>query len=50
MDVRPGGVWHSLDGVDYNNYIGVMSPERLLYSHGDGEEEPFRVTMTFDEH
>ncbi|MCF6409819.1 SRPBCC family protein [Pseudalkalibacillus salsuginis] len=56
IDVRPGGVWqyvmHGPDGVDYDNkivYIEVISPERLVYSHGDGEEEHFRVTVTFNE-
>ncbi len=55
IDVRPGGVWryvmHGPDGVDYDNnisYIEVASPERLVYAHGDGEEnEQFRVTVTF---
>lgn len=57
IDVRPGGVWryvmHGPDGVDYLNkivYIEVVSPERLVYSHGGGEEdEQFRVTVTFAE-
>lgn len=57
IDVRPGGVWryimHGPDGTDYDNkisYIEVASPERLVYSHGDGEDdEQFRVTVTFAE-
>ncbi|BBH24872.1 activator of HSP90 ATPase [Paenibacillus baekrokdamisoli] len=55
IDVRPGGVWHYImhgpDGVDYDNkitYIEVINPERLVYSHGgDGEDEQFRVNVTF---
>ena len=60
MDVRPGGVWrfimHGPDGTDYKNnitYIEVVRPERLVYTHGDddvGAQEPFHVTITFDEH
>jgi uncharacterized protein YndB with AHSA1/START domain len=56
IDVQPGGVWryvmHGPDGVDYDNqiiYHEVLRPERLVYSHGDGEEEQFRVTVTFAE-
>jgi uncharacterized protein YndB with AHSA1/START domain len=59
MDVRPGGVWrytmHGPDGVDYDNkivYTEIVEPERLVYSHGSGEEdEPgqFQVTATFAE-
>jgi uncharacterized protein YndB with AHSA1/START domain len=54
IDVRPGGVWryimHGPNGVDYDNkieYIEVVSPERLIYAHGDSTEEHFRVTVTF---
>jgi uncharacterized protein YndB with AHSA1/START domain len=57
IDVKPGGVWHYVmhgpDGVDYDNkivYIELVSPERLVYSHGGGEEdEQFQVTVTFAE-
>ncbi|MBD2869315.1 SRPBCC family protein [Paenibacillus arenilitoris] len=57
IDVRPGGVWryvmHGPDGTDYDNKISyheVVRPERLVYSHGDGEDdEHFRVTVTFAE-
>ncbi|SEM71934.1 SRPBCC family protein [Lihuaxuella thermophila] len=57
IDVRPGGVWryimHGPDGTEYVNridFIEIVSPERLVYSHGGGEdEEPFRVTVTFAE-
>lgn len=57
IDVRPGGEWiyvmHGPDGVDYDNkiaYIEVVSPERLVYSHGGGEdEESFQVIVTFAE-
>ncbi|MEF3305235.1 SRPBCC family protein [Paenibacillus sp. GYB003] len=55
FDARPGGVWryvmHGPNGVDYDNkitYIEVAEPEKLVYSHGDGEDdEHFRVTVTF---
>ncbi|SFF48120.1 Uncharacterized conserved protein YndB, AHSA1/START domain [Paenibacillus algorifonticola] len=57
IDVKPGGVWsyimHGPDGVDYDNkisYLEVVSPERLVYAHGDHEDaEHFRVTVTFVE-
>jgi uncharacterized protein YndB with AHSA1/START domain len=57
IDVRPDGVWryimHGPDGVDYDNkivYIEVVSPERIVYSHGGSEEdEQFQVTATFAE-
>ena len=59
MDVRPGGVWrfvmHGPDGVDYQNriiYDEIVKPERLVYTHGSGEEgDPgqFQVTVTFAE-
>ncbi len=56
IDIRPGGVWkftmHGPDGIDYPNQIvfeEVVHPERLVYSHGTGEEDDnrqFHVTMT----
>ncbi|NEW05642.1 ATPase [Paenibacillus sp. SYP-B3998] len=57
IDVRPGGVWryvmHGPDGVNYDNkivYSEVVSPERLVYSHGDGEDdEQFQVIVTMME-
>ncbi|HYW06217.1 MAG TPA: SRPBCC family protein [Longimicrobium sp.] len=59
MDVRPGGsfrfVMHGPDGKDWPNlivYTEVVRPERLVYSHGSGEENDpngFHVTVTFDE-
>lgn len=57
IDVRIGGVWryvmHGPDGVDYNNkivYHEIVSPERLVYAHGGGDEdEQFHVTVTFAE-
>ena len=59
IDVRPGGVWrfvmHGPDGVDYQNriiYDEIVKPERLVYTHGSGEEgDPgqFQVTVTFAE-
>jgi uncharacterized protein YndB with AHSA1/START domain len=58
IDVRPGGVWrfimHGPDGRDYQNritYDEIVKPERLVYSHGGGDDvEPvrFKVTVTFD--
>ncbi len=58
MDVKPGGVWdfimHGPDGVDYPNKIvfeEVVIPERLVYTHGSGEENDphqFHVTVTFE--
>jgi uncharacterized protein YndB with AHSA1/START domain len=57
MDVQPGGVWtfvmHGPDGVDYDNrivYREIVKPERLVYTHGGGEQRgqpPFEVTVTF---
>jgi uncharacterized protein YndB with AHSA1/START domain len=59
IDVRPGGVWrlvmHGPDGRDYENritYDEIVKPERLVYSHGGGDDvEPvrFRVTVTFED-
>jgi len=60
FDMRPGGVWrfvmHGPDGRDYQNrvtYEEIVPPERLVYSHGGGEEdlEPvhFRNTVTFED-
>src|SRR3954464_649355 len=59
MDVRPGGVWrfvmHGPDGKDYDNkivYQEVVKPERLVYTHGDEDENAprqFHVTVTFED-
>jgi uncharacterized protein YndB with AHSA1/START domain len=59
IDIKPGGVWryimHGPDGADYDNkidYIEVVSPERIVYTHGDGgseDDEQFHVTATFVE-
>jgi uncharacterized protein YndB with AHSA1/START domain len=57
IDVTPGGVWsfvmHGPDGTDYVNrirYIEIVRPERLVYTHGDSEnEEHFRVTVTMED-
>jgi uncharacterized protein YndB with AHSA1/START domain len=59
MEVKPGGIWrfimHGPDGVDYPNqivYNEVVKPERLVYTHGSGEEDDprqFEVTITFAE-
>ena len=55
MDVRPGGVWrhtmHGPDGTDYPNeskFIEVVKPERITYSHGDGEREWFQASCVFE--
>ena len=60
IDVRPGGEWrfvmHGPDGVDYENkitYDEIVMPERLVYSHGGGDDvEPvqFKTTVTFEDH
>ena len=59
MDVRPGGTWrytmHGADGVDYPNlivYNEVVQPERLVYTHGSGEQDDpgqFNTTVTFED-
>ena len=59
MDVRPGGIWrfvmHGPDGTDYPNrveFLEVVEPERLVYSHGPEGESPikeFHVTVTFED-
>ncbi|MBI3452147.1 MAG: SRPBCC domain-containing protein [Rhodospirillales bacterium] len=59
IDMRPGGVWrfvmHGPDGRDYENRIvfdEIARPERLVYSHGGGEDaEPvqFQVTVVFED-
>ena len=56
----PGGLWrwvfHGPDGTDYKNrldYLEVVKPQRLVYSHGDdgdGAQPPFLVTVLFAEH
>jgi uncharacterized protein YndB with AHSA1/START domain len=58
-DFRKGGVWrfviHGPDGRDYENritYDEIVKPERLVYSHGGGDDvEPvrFQVTITFED-
>ncbi|MBL8994674.1 MAG: SRPBCC family protein [Spirochaetia bacterium] len=57
MDVRVGGVFtftmHAPNGVDYPNKIifrEVVRPERLVYDHGDpnqDEKDFFHVVVTF---
>jgi uncharacterized protein YndB with AHSA1/START domain len=57
MDVRPGGTWmyimHGADGIDFENkvaYLEVTRPERLVYWHGDWQDNGvFHVTITFAE-
>jgi uncharacterized protein YndB with AHSA1/START domain len=54
MDLRPGGVWkhvmHGPDGTDYPNesvFLEVVAPERIVYSHGDGQREWFQASCFF---
>jgi uncharacterized protein YndB with AHSA1/START domain len=59
MVVGSGGEWrytmHAADGTDYENrirYIEVVKPERLVYRHDDGTDNPeesFETTVTFIE-
>jgi uncharacterized protein YndB with AHSA1/START domain len=60
FDFRPGGVWrfvmHGPDGRDYQNRITfdeIVTPERIVYSHGGGGEgiEPvhFQQTVIFED-
>jgi uncharacterized protein YndB with AHSA1/START domain len=56
MNVKEGGIWkfvmHGPDGVDWENliqYIEVVKPERLVFSHGDFSKEHFRSVVTFVE-
>ena len=59
FDFRPGGVWrfvmHGPDGRDYQNrvtYDEIVSPARIVYRHGGGEDvEPvwFSTTITFED-
>ncbi len=58
-EFRKGGVWrfvmHGPDGRDYENritYDEIVKPERLVYSHGGGDDvEPvrFQVTVSFED-
>lgn len=58
FEFRPGGVWeflmHGPDGTDYPNRIEwqeIVPPERIVYLHGEGEDDPssFRSAVTFVE-
>jgi len=58
MNVQPGGVWRSTMhgwGTDFPSkieYLEVLKPERLVYTHGSGmENDPgeFHVTVTFEQ-
>ena len=56
--MRSGGIWrfvmHGPDGRDFQNRITfeeVVSPERIVYRHGGGEDvEPvqFKTIVTFE--
>jgi len=55
MEVRKGGRWeyvmHGPDGVDYpdwQEYLEVVKPERLVYDLGTGNKAEFRATITFE--
>ncbi|WP_223285678.1 SRPBCC family protein [Paenibacillus sp. PL91] len=55
FELTPGGTWryimHGPDGTDYDNvirYLDIAAPERLVYHHGDTQnEQMFHVTVTF---
>jgi uncharacterized protein YndB with AHSA1/START domain len=58
FEFRPGGVWefimHGPDGTDYPNRIEwreIVPPERIVYLHGKGADDPasFITTVTFVE-
>jgi uncharacterized protein YndB with AHSA1/START domain len=58
VNVKPGGTWrfmmHGPDGTNYDThvvYIEVTKPERLVYTMGDGADDPgkFNVTITLEE-
>jgi len=58
MNVKPGGEWkltmHGPDGTDYPNliiYKEVIKPERLVWTHGSGNDDPgqFESTVIFEE-
>jgi uncharacterized protein YndB with AHSA1/START domain len=58
FEFRPGGVWefimHGPDGTDYPNWIEwreIVPPERIVYLHGEGGDDPtsFITTVTFVE-
>ena len=57
MEVRPGGDWIYImrytDGTEYENkvsYSEVLRPERLVYRHGDWNDNGvFHVTITFED-
>ena len=43
---------HGPDGTDYDNHVvyeRVERPELLTYQHGGAGQDPFDVTVTFDE-
>ena len=57
MNVVPGGTWKlTMDGMGMSfpneiKFLEVVKPERLVYTHGSGEENnprAFHVTITFD--
>jgi uncharacterized protein YndB with AHSA1/START domain len=58
FEFRPGGVWdfvmHGPDGTDYPNWIEwreIEPPERLVFLHGDRQDDPraFVSTVTLVE-
>ena len=58
FEFRPGGVWqfmmHGPDGTDYPNWIQwreIVPPERLVFDHGVGPDDPraFVSTVTLVE-
>ena len=58
FEFRPGGVWdfimHGPDGADLPNWIEwreIVPPERIVYLHGESEDDPraFASTVTLVE-
>ena len=58
FEFRPGGVWdfimHTPDGTDLPNWIEwreIVPPERIVYLHGEGDDDPraFVSTVTLVE-
>jgi uncharacterized protein YndB with AHSA1/START domain len=58
FEFRPGGVWefvmHGPDGTDYPNrieWLEIVPPERLVFLHGEREDDPraFVSTVTLAE-
>ena len=53
FEFRPGGVWeftmHAADGSEFPNWIEwleIVPPERIVYRHGDGRDDPRSFVST----